>query len=276
MDDLTPPDAPVLLSVTPQSRRFLVSWAAVTAPDIAGYIVEYDFGSAGTFTACCEFQGGSPLDVGLNTNYMLNFYTEGRTVLVRVRAYDANGNRSEPSNVITVVTPRVTELLVNGGFETLKGTARYAEKWTIKGGTVSKRVCNKIGIPGKPDKIFSFEGDCAVQLKSNIGTAKAIQKLTVTGLSVGDSVRFEGNFMGKGAVKNATVKIKMVSAAGVSQVMNVVYVTAGNNGFYGTVSNEVVLTIAPVKFTVTVSYTGVKGSVLVDNLRLWWIDPASN
>lgn len=271
MDDLTPPDAPVLVGVGSSSDKLLVTWLESGAPDVAGYLIEYDFGTAGSFTACCEFQGGSPLDVGMSTSHMLTFYDGGRTVLVRVRAYDASGNRSAPSAVMSAVTPTVTPLLVNGGFETAKGAARYADKWAFKGGTATKRVCNKVGIPGKPDKIFSFEGDCAVQLKSATGAAKAIQKLTVSGMSVGDSVRFIGNFMGKGAVKNATVKIKMVSAGGVAQTLTVVYATAGNNNTYGTASNQAVLTIAPAKITVTLSYTGLKGAVLADNLRLQWI-----
>lgn len=78
------------------------------------------------------------LEFGTGTNY---YYTQ----VYRPYAYDSN---------------RVND----GGFEVVQPSS-----WKLRGG--SKVKCNRIGVPGKPDKIFAYEGSCALQLSANTHTA---------------------------------------------------------------------------------------------------------
>jgi hypothetical protein len=98
--DETPPDPPTNLAGTPLVRGASLSWTPPAAPDLAGYDVHYAIYQGD------DFFGGT---VGATaTGAVVENLVPGREHLLWVNAFDANGNRSADSAVVTV-TPLASD-----------------------------------------------------------------------------------------------------------------------------------------------------------------------
>jgi parallel beta-helix repeat protein len=152
-------------------------------------------------------------------------------------------------------------LLVNGGFEQAQPESkRLALGWKLSGG-LSKRVCNKVDRPGKPDKIVAHEENCGYQLTAG----KLSQKITPSGLGNGQSLSFEGYVQGKG-VSGAKVVVKAKYTDLTSDKLDVSISTGAYA--YGEVTGSLPLTATVAKIKVQLVYSGSTGKALVDALEL--------
>lgn len=83
--DVTAPAVPGTPTVTPGTKSLLVSWAAVTSTDLAGYKIYYGTAS-GVYRA--------PVDVGKVTSYTISGLANNTTYYIRISSYDTSGNES--------------------------------------------------------------------------------------------------------------------------------------------------------------------------------------
>jgi hypothetical protein len=109
----------LLLAGAAAAAEVTLAWDANTEPDIAGYIVEYG-PAAAPFT--------SSADVGNVTTWTLTGALPGTRYSFRVVAYNTNGDRSVPSEVVTGDTttpggPTLTPDRAALGFATVSGGA---------------------------------------------------------------------------------------------------------------------------------------------------------
>ena len=119
----------LLLGVTPaRAGRVHLAWDAPDASTLpAGYLLSY-----------WQEPSGVPqsVPVGLQTIYTLTGLADGATYSFAVTAYDAEGNESEDSNIVTLTIPAGPALLSPPPAALLPGpTVRFA--WTDGGATVT-------------------------------------------------------------------------------------------------------------------------------------------
>lgn len=114
--DTTPPSPPGLTASARSSTQVDLTWTA--SADNRG-VTGYDVYRGGSFHQSVD--GTSFSDTGL---------TPGATYRYVVRARDAAGNVSDPSNEEVVTTPTATPLLFEDGFE-----SGNFSKWTVAAGT---------------------------------------------------------------------------------------------------------------------------------------------
>lgn len=100
--DTTPPAAPTGLSATTAYRDVELTWNPNVEDDLAGYVVQRD--SGGGFTDIRT----------VTTTTHVDPYAPGGTHLYRVLAVDQAGNRSDESNVVSVVVDGPSVSLANG------------------------------------------------------------------------------------------------------------------------------------------------------------------
>jgi PKD repeat protein len=89
VNDSTPPDMPLGLSVTKQGNELLLNWIRSTAVDIAGYRIY----SGNTVEAA-----GSVLDVGLIPSTLLTGLDLTKTWYFKISSIDISGNESQKSS----------------------------------------------------------------------------------------------------------------------------------------------------------------------------------
>ena len=83
-----------------------LAWDASPSPEVTGYRLHYQAGSdALPFTGSGADQGSSPVDVGNSLTASLSGLSDGQTYYFTVTAYDAAGNESPVSNIISVQVP---------------------------------------------------------------------------------------------------------------------------------------------------------------------------
>src|SRR3954469_25618181 len=86
----------LFLAVVPAAAaQITIAWDANTETDIAGYIVEYG-PAAAPFSMIA--------DAGNTTTWTLSTALPGTTYSFRVVAYNANGDRSDASTIVTAST----------------------------------------------------------------------------------------------------------------------------------------------------------------------------
>jgi hypothetical protein len=113
--DTTPPATPTSVVVTGYQSRISLSWTANTEPDLVGYRVYYNAGSAGppwNGTAAIE---GSPSPVSVTgTNCLLRGLSLGTNYFIAVSAVDTTGNESPKSPTQEVTTMPVPPMPPTG------------------------------------------------------------------------------------------------------------------------------------------------------------------
>lgn len=83
-----------------------LAWDASPSAEVVGYRLHYQAGSDTLpFTGTGADQGNSPVDVGGTLTTSLTGLTEGQSYYFTVTAYDAAGNESPISNIISVQVP---------------------------------------------------------------------------------------------------------------------------------------------------------------------------
>lgn len=96
----------ILTAVPAYAGQVSLAWDASPSPEVTGYRLHYQLGSeALPFTGSGADQGNSPVDVGNNLTTSLSGLADGQTYSFTVTAYDAAGNESPISNIISVQVP---------------------------------------------------------------------------------------------------------------------------------------------------------------------------
>jgi hypothetical protein len=89
----TPPVPPSLIELQPGDGSMHISWNAVSAHDLSGYLVFY--GTApGTYLGSDAAEGESPVDTGKETSITLTGLENGSIYFFRIAAYD----NEDPAN----------------------------------------------------------------------------------------------------------------------------------------------------------------------------------
>ena len=121
--------------------------------------------------------------------------------------------------------PRDTELLQNGGFET-------AAHWTgVNLLTTTKRVCNRIGHPAKPDRIVAHEGSCAFQLGAEITNVKRqLKQVAASAGAPNDTLQMSFWAAGTDLTKKPRAQVTVVYTDNTKKKFNVT-ASAGTYGY---------------------------------------------
>jgi hypothetical protein len=89
----------IVLPSRAQAADIVIAWDAPTDAAVAGYIVEYG-------TAAAPFT--STMNVGNQTMWTYTGAVAGTTYIFRVRAYNAEGVQSDPSDQVSGLVPALT------------------------------------------------------------------------------------------------------------------------------------------------------------------------
>jgi hypothetical protein len=119
----------------------------------------------------------------------------------------------------TPTTDPAVNLLVNGGFESKDGTnAPDLTPWTGKGLEQDKIKCNK------PDKVFSYAGECAFVFK---GTTKGTIQQTVTTqtINAGDVLTLSAYVKGSGLIAGAAGQVVLKYSDGTKTKAKLTFAT---------------------------------------------------
>jgi len=102
--DVTIPDTPTLVSITPEHKSLHLAWNVVNNPDIAGYKIWYDTDSTGApYDGLANYPGeNSPVVVGNCDEYYLEGLVNDTTYYVAITAFDIAGTESSYSSELTV------------------------------------------------------------------------------------------------------------------------------------------------------------------------------
>ncbi len=111
--DITPPAIPNGLGIVIlDNSSMLISWSANTEDDIAGYKLYYDTDGSLPFTGNMANEGKSPITI-INkdkTSITLTGLETGLTYTISLSSFDALGNESELSEVLTVKSISDTDI----------------------------------------------------------------------------------------------------------------------------------------------------------------------
>jgi VCBS repeat-containing protein len=125
-------------------------------------------------------------------------------------ASDDEGASDTATVTITVEpVPGSGERLVNNSFE--QHTEGKPDGW-VKQRLKNDRIrCNLVGRPGKPDRIFALEGECAFQFVGSATENSLLrQRADIADLNAGDTVQFIAHARGTNVVSNAA-RIRLVA-----------------------------------------------------------------
>lgn len=103
--DTIPPSSPQGLTFELKGTSFYLTWAANTEPDLAGYKLHWT--KEGGFTRTVDLKN--------STNYNLMNVANDVPYKIAVSAYDANGNESAPSSILTAVKATLAPVVIADG-----------------------------------------------------------------------------------------------------------------------------------------------------------------
>jgi hypothetical protein len=168
-------------------------------------------------------------------------------------------------------------LVVNGGFE-LRTTEGFPVllPWTLKNPTKDKIVCNKVNRPNKPDKVFSYSGDCAFRFKGVAGeNAKLKQDVNFVPLTLaaGDPLRLQV-FTRNIDSTNATIKLRVKYTDGAQT--GKIDQNVPQSIYYEEITRDYTLLSANVKkIKISINHKGTSGKFYVDEVSLFYT-PSGN
>ncbi|HEX2619877.1 MAG TPA: right-handed parallel beta-helix repeat-containing protein, partial [Phototrophicaceae bacterium] len=162
----------------------------------------------------------------------------------------------------------LTELAQNGGFESSEED-KSPTGWKVKAGGNGRVVCNKVDRPGKPDKIFAYEGLCAYQIKAgaNGGKTKISQVLDAVTVPAGSTLRLEAYFNGQ---KLGDGSVRLTAKVFYSGDVTESYKISALNGTYDYTEASNLFTVSQdvVSIKIQLQFVGSAGKVTVDQVSL--------
>lgn len=183
-----------------------------------------------------------------------------------------DGGGSDKGVVVIEVVPVVgpSERLINGTFEAKSpALARLPASWNSLGLGLDRIKCNKVNRPGKPDKIFAYEGSCAFRFIGEAGENSQIaQKVPIAGLNPNDTLYFSAYVRGTAVIKGKARIVIRATYSDQPPTKQVIKLPAGTYP-YTQISDTLQLTGQLTKLRVRIQYKGSTGNFFIDMASLY-------
>ncbi len=143
------------------------------------------------------------------------------TITHTVTSADVNYNGFAAGTVAVNIADGISELILNGGFETPGATAREAQNWKgVLLTSLDRRVCNTLANPNK-----AFEGSCAFQFNFTgpLVVGRKLKQVTTAPAwgNIGETLTLSAQISGKNFAAGAKMRIKVFYSDGTAEKVQV-------------------------------------------------------